>query len=397
MQNNPDISFFARTNARQDLQLFGIKQPDRQSHMYVIGKTGTGKTTLLETLIYQDIAEGRGLALIDPHGDLVERIAASIPNHRLNDLVYLNVPDADLSYGYNPLARVSANRRPLVASGLLDVLKKMWSDAWGVRMEHILRNTILALLDQPSATLPDILLMLTDKNFRSQAIRNIENEQVLKFWTNEFPNYSGRYQADGIGPIQNKVGAFLADPRLHKILTRRDGGLRLRSIMDDKKILLVNLSKGKIGEDSSSLMGGLLVTSLGLAAFSRADGPEKQRQPFYIYIDEFQNFTTMALANMLSELRKFGVSMILAHQYLYQLDPDIRYAVLGNAGTIISFRLGAQDAPFIANEFEPVFEGVDLLCLSNYSIYLKLMINGAPSKPFSATTLQLGYERGSKR
>lgn len=386
-ENAGEVSYFARTNHRQPARTLGIKQADRLCHLYVIGKTGTGKTTLLETLIAQDIEHGRGCALIDPHGDFVERVAETIPGHRMSEVIYFNVPDPSQPFGYNPLARVGAGLRPLVASGLLDVFKKMWDDAWGARMEHILRNALLALLDQPSATLPDILLLLTDKTFRYNAIRNIENEQVRKFWRSEFPKYSFRYQADGIAPIQNKVGAFLADPTLRHILTRNDGQLRLRSIMDEGKVLLVNLSKGKIGADSSALLGGLLVTSLGLAAFSRANMEEGERRPFFVYVDEFQNFTTLALADMLSELRKFGVGMVLAHQYLQQLDPDIRHAVIGNAGTLISFRLGAHDASLIAHEFEPVFASVDLLNLPNHDIYLKLMIDGSPSQPFSATTL----------
>ncbi len=388
MENSQDqVSYFARTNHRKPDRTFGIKQRDRLSHMYVIGKTGTGKTTLLETLIRQDIEEGRGCALIDPHGDFVERVAATIPPHRTADTVYLDLPDRKQPYGYNPLARVSPGLRPLVASGLLDVFKKMWDDAWGARMEHILRNALLALLDQPSATMPDILLMLTDKDFREQALDHVENEQVRTFWKSEFPKYSFRYQADGIAPIQNKAGAFLADPTLRHILTRSDGQLRLRTVLDQGQVLLVNLSKGKIGADSSALFGGLLVTSLGLAAFSRANIEETGRRPFYVYVDEFQNFTTLALAEMLSELRKFGVGTILAHQYLHQLDPDIGHAVLGNAGTLISFRLGAHDAGLIAREFEPVFDRVDLLNLPNHDIYIKLMIDGSPSAPFSATTL----------
>jgi type IV secretion system coupling TraD/TrwB family protein len=381
------ISYFARSNHRDPFRRIGINQDDRLSHLYVIGKTGVGKTTLLETLIVQDIEAGRGCALIDPHGDFVERVAARIPAHRQSDVIFFDVPDASQPFGYNPFARVSQGLRPLVASGILDVFKKMWDDAWGARMEHILRNAILALLDQPSATMPDILQMLTSKDFRWQALPHIQNQQVKTFWRNEFPKYSFRYQADGIAPIQNKVGAFLADPTLRHILTRADGQLRMRTILDEGKIFLVNLSKGKIGEDSSSLLGGLLVTSLGLAAFSRANINEAKRRPFFVYIDEFQNFTTLALANMLSELRKFGVGAVLAHQYLHQLDPDIRHAVLGNAGTIISFRLGAEDAGFIAREFEPVFDRVDLISLPNHDIYLKLMIDGTPTKPFSATTL----------
>lgn len=383
-----DISYFAETNARCTHTPFGIKQADRLSHIYAIGKTGVGKTTLLETLITQDIKAGRGCALIDPHGDFVERLVENTPSHRRDDLIYFNIADPKLPYSYNPLTRVSFGLRPLVASGLMDVLKKMWDDAWGVRMEHILRNAILALLDQPSAILPDVLLMIADKSFRYRAMKNIENHQVRKFWQNEFPKYSYRYQADGIAPIQNKIGAFLADPRLHKILTRSDGQIRLRKLMDEGKILLVNLAKGRLGEDSSSLFGGMIVTSLGLAAFSRVNVSESKRRPFYVYVDEFQNFTTLSLANMLSELRKFGVGVVLAHQYLHQLDPDIREAVIGNAGTLISFRIGASDAGFIAREFEPKFAPVDLLNLPNHDVYLKLMVDGAPSKPFSATTLK---------
>lgn len=387
MQAPNDLSYFAHTNHRRPFRTFGIKQADRLSHMYVIGKTGTGKTTLLETLLTQDIHHGRGCALLDPHGDLVERLVAALPVHRQSDLIYFNVPDPKLPYGYNPFAPVSAELRPLVASGLIEILKKMWDDSWGVRMEHILRNTIFALLDQPSARLPDILRMLTDKNFRYQAVKNIQNEQVRTFWHDEFPKYSLRYQADGIAPIQNKVGAFLTDPKLQHIFTRSDGQLRLRSIMDDGKILLVNLAKGRIGEDSAALLGGLLVTSLGLAAFSRANIPEEERRPFYIYLDEFQNFTTLSLANMLSELRKYGAAVVTAHQYLHQLDLDIREAVLGNTGTLISFRLGARDAPFIAREFAPAFDAVDLIRLPNHHIYLRLLVDGAPLLPFSATTI----------
>lgn len=384
----PDVALFARTNNRSTANPFGIKQADRLSHMYVVGKTGVGKSTLLETLVRQDIERGVGCALIDPHGDLVERIARNIPPHRRSGTVYFNVPDPAQPFGYNPLARVGPGLRPLVASGLLDVFKKMWDDSWGPRMEHILRNAILALLDQPSAAMPDILAMLTSKPFRWRALANVQNQQVKAFWRDEFPKYSFRYQSDGIGPIQNKVGAFLADPKLRRILTREDGGLRLRKIMDEGGVLLVNLSQGKIGVDSSSLLGGLLVTSIGSAAFSRAYADEASRRPFYLYIDEFQNFTTLALANMLSELRKFGVGMVLAHQYLDQLEPAIREAVLGNAGTLISFRLGAHDAGLIAREFEPVFDRLDLLNLPNHDICLKLMIDGTPSRPFSATTLR---------
>ena len=396
-QDDNPITYFAKTNFRDQSDIwgtktFGIKQADRLAHLYAIGKTGTGKTTLLETLIRQDIESGKGVALIDPHGDLVERIAENIPEHRKNDLVYFNVPDASQPWGYNPLKHVRPDKRPLAASGLLEVFKKMWDDSWGPRMEHIIRNSLLALLDMPDATLPDILRMLIDEDFRKKVALNTSNQQVQDFWLKEYAKYSYRYQADANAPIQNKVGAFLADPNLKRILTQPEKTIPIRKIMDEGKILLVNLAKGKIGEDSSSILGGLLVTTIGLASFSRADIPEDERRDFYLYIDEFQNFTTLSLANMLSELRKYKIGMILAHQFLHQLDPDIRYAVLGNVGTIISFRLGPKDADFIAKEFDPKFTGTDLINLPNYHIYLKLLIDGNPSRPFSALTIENANE-----
>ena len=377
----------ARTDTRDRHYPFGIKQADRLSHLYVIGKTGVGKTTLLENLVLQDINDGRGCALIDPHGDLVERVASRVPAWRRDDVVYVSVPDPKQPYSYNPLARVSADKQPLVASGLMEVFEKMWGDAWGVRMEHILRNSLLTLLEQPRATVPDILRLFSDKDFRKAAIARITNEQVKLFWKTEFEQYNIRQRPEALAPIQNKVGAFLSDPRIHRIVAGSGTPLRLRSIMDEGRVLLINLAKGKIGDDSSSVLGGLFVTALGLAAYSRADIPEDERRPFFIYIDEFQNFTTLSIANMLSELRKFRVGMVLAHQYLAQLDPDIRHAVLGNAGTLISFRVGPEDAALLAREFEPVFLPLDLMNLPNHEIYLKLMIDGTPSRPFSAATL----------
>jgi hypothetical protein len=264
----------------------------------------------------------------------------------------------------------------------------MWPDAWGVRMEHILRNALFALFEQREATLADILRLLSDKDYRKSVARALENEHVRSFWLNEYEKYSYRLRADAIVPIQNKVGALLADPRLSTMLTKPTKLLSLRRIMDEGRVLLVNLSKGRLGDDAASLLGGLLVTAFGLAALSRADLPHAARRPFFLYVDEFQSFTTLSFATMLSELRKYGVGMVLAHQYLHQLEPDVRHAVLGNAGTLVAFRLGAEDAALIAREFFPVFSAADLLALPNWSIYLKLMIDGAPSKPFSAATLR---------
>lgn len=380
-----DITFIGRTNGRHPHKTFGIKQEDRFFHTYVIGKTGTGKSTLLETMVLQDIAKGRGLCVIDPHGDLAEKLVAQVPVSRIPDLIYLNAPSYTQPYGYNPLRRVSHERVPLAVSGLMEALKKLFDDAWGVRMEHVLRNALYALIEAGNATLPDILTMLTDKAYRRKVVSKLKNEQVKQFWSEEFRDYNPRYRQEAIAPIQNKVGAFLADPRLYRIFTDPPVDLHFRKIMDEGKILIVNLAKGRLGDDSASLLGALLVTTLGLAGLSRADSA--RRPDFMVYIDEFQTYTTLSVANMISELRKFRISLTLAHQHLYQLEPDVRHAVLGNTGTLISFRLGPEDARIIAREFEPVFEPLDLLNLPNRDIYLKLMIDGAPSRSFSATTL----------
>ena len=381
------ISFFGKTNARNSHRYFGIKNNDRFSHIYVIGRTGAGKTTLLETVAIQDIQNGNGLCVIDPHGDLAERLVLSVPEQRINDLCYVNVPDIQQPYGYNPLRKVHSSRIPLAVSGLMEAFKKLWDEAWGVRMEHILRNTLYALIEAGDAKLPDILRMIADKNYRATVIPKVKNEQVRSFWLEEFKAYNPRYRQEMIAPIQNKVGAFLADPKLKRIFTTAPVNLQFRSIMDEGKILIVNLAKGRLGEDSASLFGALLVTTLGLAAMSRGDIPESQRRDFFIYIDEFQSFTTLSIANMVSELRKYRIGLVLAHQHFYQLEPDVRHAVLANAGTLIAFRVGPEDAPLIAREFAPAFNVTDLISLPNRNIYLKLMIDGAPSQPFSATTL----------
>ncbi len=324
---------------------------------------------------------------MDPHGDLAERAAAEAERSGRADVIYWNVTDPTSPYGYNPLRHVRRDKIPLAASGILDAFKKLWDDAWGVRMEHALRNALYALLEVPRATLSDILLLISDDAYRQRVAREISNETVRAFWLKEFPKYSWRYRADAIAPIQNKVGAFLADPMLRRVLTAPAQDLHLRQMMDAGAVLVVNLAKGKIGEDSANLLGSLLVSTLYLAAFSRAEVPSAERRPFYIYLDEFQSFTTLAIATMAAELRKYGIGLTLAHQYLHQFDVDVRHAVIGNAGTLISFRLGGEDANFLAREFTPTFEMRDLLALPNYSIYLKLMIDGTPSRPFSAETL----------
>jgi hypothetical protein len=383
------VTYFARTNFRNEQKTFGIKRADRRAHMYVIGKTGTGKSTLLETLIRQDMKNGEGLALLDPHGDLVEKVLAAIPNERKRDLIYFNVADSKNPLGFNPLESIPGEKRSLAASGLLDAFKKIWAESWGPRLEHILRNALLALLDQPQATLADVLRLLSDSDFRRAAALRVYNPHVRAFWLNEYENYPARLRAEAIAPIQNKVGAFLSNPILDRILSQAKSAFELRQVMDGGKILLINLAKGKIGEDASALLGALLVTKMGLAGLSRADVKEETRRDFYIYMDEFQNFATLSLANMLSELRKYRVNMILSHQYLTQLDLQVRDAILGNVGTVISFRLGLTDAEILAKEFYPVFSAKDLISLPNYHIYLRLMVDGMVSQPFSAETLNM--------
>jgi type IV secretory pathway TraG/TraD family ATPase VirD4 len=380
-----DISYFAHTNHRGTSVPFGIKQADLLSHMYVIGKTGVGKSTLLETLVRQDLEAGRGFALLDPHGDLVERLAQGGAAEAPGRVLYLNAPDGGQPFGYNPLRKVRPDKIPLAVSGLLETLKKLWPDAWGVRMEHVLRNSLYALLEQEDARLPDILRLYRDEAYRRGVAARLQNETVRRFWQHEFENYHFRQRADAVAPIQNKLGALLSDPTLYRILVQPERDIRVRSLMDEGGVLLVNLSKGQLGEDSAHILGGLLVSTLGLAAFSRADDDPASRRPFFLYLDEFQSFTTLMIANMMSELRKYGVGLVLAHQYMRQLDPDVRHAVLGNAGTLISFRVGPEDAPLLAKEFQPKFDVPDLLNLPNHDIYLKLMIDGAPSIPFSAS------------
>src|SRR5215475_588117 len=385
--SNERVIQFGSVDFRRDRRMFGIKNEDRFAHVYIIGKTGTGKSTLIETMALQDLELGNGFALVDPHGDLADRVASRIPPSRQSDVIYFNPSNPAQPYGYNPLRQVRPDFISLAASGLMEVLKKMWADSWGVRMEHILRNALFALLEQPDATLRDVPRLLSDRSYRQRICKSLKNQTVRNFLEHEFERFTFGYRADGIAPIQNKIGAFLADPLLRTVLTAPEEDLHVRRIMDEGRVLLVNLAKGRLGEDSSSLLGGLLVTTIGLAAFSRADIAPEERRPFYVYIDEFQSFTTLALVNMFSELRKYRVGFTVAHQYLHQLDPEIRHAVLGNAGTVISFRVGAEDVPYLEHEFQGTLDQKDLVQLANHHVYTKMMIDGMPSNVFSAITL----------
>lgn len=338
-------------------------------------------------MIRQDMAHGVGLALLDPHGDLVEKVLMQVPQERQSDLIYFNVPDQAHPLGFNPLESVAPQHRSLATSGILSAFKSIWSDCWGPRLEHILRNALLALLDQKQTTLADILRLLSDKAYRESVASAVRNDQVRNFWLREYEGYPSRFRAEAIAPIQNKVGAFLSNPILNRILTQSKSSFRLRQVMDENKILLVNLSKGKVGEDVTTLLGSLLVARMSLAALSRTNVLENERKDFYFYLDEFQTFTTIELAGMLSSLRKYRLSLVLAHQYLSQLAPEVRDGILGNVGTIISFRIGLVDAELLAQEFYPQFSMNDLINLPNYFICLKLMIDGRVSESFSAETL----------
>lgn len=386
-----DVSYFGRTNHRGAGVTFGIRQTDRLAHMYVIGKTGVGKSTLLETLAWQDFAAGRGFAFLDPHGDTAQELAARMAAIDPERLIYFDACDPWLLYGYNPLRRVRDDKIPLAVSGLLETFRKIWPDAWGVRMEHVFRNALYALLERDGSTFPDILRLFSDDDYRKEIVRHIRNAPVKRFWEAEFAHYPPRMRAETCAPIQNKLGALLANPMLHRILVEPTIELRFRRLMDEGLVLIVNLSRGRIGEDSATLIGSLFVSTIGLAAFSRAEVQPENRRPYFVYLDEFHSFTTKMLADMMSELRKYGLGLVLAHQYVHQMEPDIRHAVLGNAGTIICFRVGPEDATLLADELQPVFGILDILNLPNRCIYLKLMIEGAPSKPFSANTIPIEF------
>lgn len=385
-KENP-ITPFAVTNYRDIRKRFGIKEKNRRGHMYIIGKTGTGKSTLIENMVVSDIEAGNGLALIDPHGDLAEDILHFVPKRRIDDVIYFNPADMEYPIAFNPLEKVSADYHHLIASGLISVFKKVWSEFWGPRLEHILRHSILTLLEYPQSTILDIPRLLTDKEFRKHVLESVTQQQVREFWLYEFEKYSAWLRSQAVSPILNKVGQFLTSIPLRNIVGQNKSTFRLRKVMDEGKILIVNLAKGQIGEDNCSLLGAMIVTKIQLGALSRTDLPENKRKAFCLYVDEIHNFLTLSFADILSEARKYGLNLILAHQYIEQLDQKIRAAIFGNVGTIISFRVGADDAKYLAREFYPVFDETDLVNLANYNIYLKLLINGVASRAFSASTL----------
>jgi len=381
------ITLFAETNFRNQRRKFGIKTDDRRRHLYMIGKTGVGKTTLLENMAISDIMEGNGVAIVDPHGEFADKMLDFVPKSRINDVIYFNPGDLEYPIALNVIEKVSPEQRHLVASGLVGVFKKIWADSWGPRLEYLLRNAILALLEYPDSTLLGIMRMLTDKAYRKKVIEKIQDPVVKSFWIEEFQKYPDRFLAEAVAPIQNKVGQFLTSPLIRNIVGQVKSTIDIREVMDQGKILIMNLSKGRIGEDNSALLGAMMITRLQLAAMSRIEIPEEKRRDFYLYVDEFQNFATESFANILSEARKYRLNLILAHQYIAQLEESVRDAVFGNVGTLVSFRIGAEDAEMLEREFMPEFSANDLVNLSKFDIYLKLMIDGMASRPFSSTTL----------
>ena len=392
------INLFGKTNYRNIVKKFGIKEDDRRRHVYAIGKTGMGKTAMLQNMAVQDIHNGNGIGFVDPHGEAAEELLDFVPADRIKDIVYINPADIDFPIAFNVMENVGLEHRHMVAGGLMGAFKKIWPDVWSARMEYILNNTILALLEYPKSTLLGINRMLSDADFRKKVVAEVTDPVVRSFWVNEFANYAQRYETEATAAIQNKIGQFISAPLIRNIVGQERSTINMRQIMDSQKILIMNLSKGRIGEDNSALLGALLITKLQLAAMSRVDIPEKERKDFYLYVDEFQSFATESFASILSEARKYRLALILAHQYINQMEEEVRDAVFGNVGTIISFRVGAEDAEYLEKEFSPEFYATDIVNLAKYNIYLKLMIDGLAGRPFSAVTLPpIDSEKESNR
>ena len=396
-EEKQDICLFAETNYRNQPRRFGIKTDDRRRHMYIIGKTGMGKTTMMENMVLHDIYAGHGVGVIDPHGDFAEKIINYIPGKRINDVVYFNPADMNYPIGFNILEVESEEQKHLVCAGLMGIFKKIWPDVWSSRMEYILNNTILALLDYPGSTLLGINRLLADRAYRRRVISKLRDPVVKAFWQTEFASYNDRYAQEAVAPIQNKIGQFLSASVIRNMVAQVKSTINVRDIMDSRKIFIMNLAKGRIGEDNSRLLGGMLITELQLAAMERVDIPEADRKDFFLYVDEFQNFATPSFANILSEARKYRLSLIMAHQYITQLDEIVADAVFGNVGTIVTFRVGGADAEVLVKEFTPTYLEEDIVNLPKFHTFLKLMIDGVASQPFSAMTMPpIGSATGSE-
>ena len=387
MADMNDKVLFGVINFRGRQARFGIKQDDRRRHMYIIGKTGMGKSELQKNIAIQDILAGKGICVIDAHGELSDALLDYIPESRINDVLYINPSDIGFPIGFNVIEQVEPDKRHLVADGVMSVFKKIWEDAWSSRMEYILHNTILALLEIPDATLLGVNRIYGDKDYRHRVIDAVKDPVVKGFWVNEFAKYANNFAVEATAAIQNKVGQFISSMLIRDIIGQPKSTFDFRELMDQQKIVLVNLSKGKVGEEASRLIGSLIITKLQLAAMSRVDLPEHQRKGFTLMVDEFQNFATASFASILSEARKYGLSLIVAHQYIAQMAEEVRDAVFGNIGTLVSFRVGAEDAEMLEKEFAPEFTVNDIVNLNKRQIYLKLMIDGVASNAFSAMTM----------
>lgn len=381
------LTVIGETNFRNDYYKFGIKEDDRRRHIYVVGKSGVGKSVLLENMAVDDVWKNRGVIIVDPHGEFAEKILSCVPDERVSDVIVFDPADRSYPIAFNLLESVDDDFKGMVASGFVGIFKKIFGNSWGPRLEHILRNTVLALLDYPDSTMLDIPKMLTDGRFRDKVVDFVKDPVIRDFWILEFAQYDSKFRTEAVSPILNKVGQFLATATIRNIVGQPKSKLNIRDIMDNRKIMVVNLSRGKIGEDNSALLGAMMITKIQLAAMSRADVPVDQRPDCYLYVDEFQNFATDSFAVILSEARKYHLNLTIAHQYIAQLPEEVRDAVFGNAGTIVSFRVGGADAEFLVKEFEPVFDSNDLVNLDKYNIYIKLLIDGVASPAFSSRTL----------
>ncbi len=386
-RNEEAVAILGRVRFRSRREIFGIRRDDRRRHLAIIGKTGMGKTTLLQNLIASDIEAGRGVALIDPHGDLADSVLESVPKSRTNDVVLFDAGDRDYPLSFNPLACLDPEQRPLVASGVVSVFKKLYGDSWGPRLEHILRNSLLALLEIPDTSLLSLQRLLSDLHYRKTIVGHLSDPVVRAFWETEFARWKPNFQAEAVAPIQNKVGQFLSQPIVRSIVGQSQSRLHLREVMDQGRILVVNLSKGRLGEDASTLLGSLLVTSVQLAAMSRAEIPESDRLDFSLYVDEFQNFATESFATILSEARKYRLHLTIANQYLAQLEEHTAEAVFGNVGSLLSFQVGASDAEILAEQLAGDVTPQDLIALPRFTAYLRLLLDGMPSRAFSIQTL----------
>lgn len=389
-EKGKDIVYLSKTDFRDTEKVFGIKRKDRRQHVYVIGKTGTGKSVFIHNMILQDIMNGEGVCVVDPHGELVEALLEKIPKKREKDVIYFNPADTDYHIGFNVFDLPDPKYKHLVASGLMGIFTKMWANVWSARMEYILNNAILALLDTPNTTLLGIPRLLVDKEYRQKIIKNLKDPVVKAFWINEYEEWQDRFRNEAIAPIQNKVGQFLSTSLVRNVVGQKESTINIFDIMNKQKIFLVNVSKGRIGEDNSALLGAMLITKIQLASMERVRVPEEERKDFYLYVDEFQNFVTESFAGMLSEARKYRLNLIIVHQYVGQLITEtsskVRDSVFGNVGTMIAFRVGAADADFLEKEYEPEFTAQDIVNLPNFRIYIKLMVDSVTSRPFSAKT-----------